>query len=298
MSENHSAKFAFYYLLSLAALIFMAISFGMIVFGIIDVSIIDPLLASNRINTYSNFKFALSALLISAPIYFFTLNLIKKGIKKKELDLSSPIRRWLTYLIILVSAMIMLGVFIGTFNGFLSGELTLRFILKALSLLIISGLTFGYYFCDIRSGESSGRNKWNKFFLLSSLVLVLAAFISAWFYIDSPKEARDKRMDQKLVNEIEILEQNVNYYYEENNQIPDTLTDFIDSQERIAYLNDLGVEYKKSGEDDFELCATFKRASQDDARNNIYLVGPRNKLHNSGYDCFNGYLWQKEVQNK
>ena len=48
MEQHHQAKFAFYYMLSLVALVFLAISSGMIVFQIINKSIIDVIDTYNR----------------------------------------------------------------------------------------------------------------------------------------------------------------------------------------------------------------------------------------------------------
>jgi hypothetical protein len=105
MNPKHIAKYTFYYLLSLVALIFVGISVGMIAFSIIDLNVFDPLsYPSYGNNIDSALKFAISAIFIAAPIYYFTLSLIARGLKKEEIERSSSIKRWLTYFIILVSS--------------------------------------------------------------------------------------------------------------------------------------------------------------------------------------------------
>lgn len=119
MNNKHNAKYTFYYLLSLAALIFMSISLGMILFGIINKTIPDILRLYGSSNvTGRQMKFALSALFISAPIFYYISSLINRGLRKGELEKDSAIRRWLTYFIILISSLIILGSFVGVINNF------------------------------------------------------------------------------------------------------------------------------------------------------------------------------------
>lgn len=85
-------------------------------------------------SSYSNdgqLKFAIASLIIATPIFYIISNLINRGLKKGELDKESWIRRWLTYFILLVSSIVLLGVFISVILNFLNGELTSRSILKA-----------------------------------------------------------------------------------------------------------------------------------------------------------------------
>lgn len=293
MTDKNSPKFAFYYLLSLVALIFMGISVGLIFFGIINQTISDPLLYPSSQNFSSQFKFAISALIISVPLYYLTLSLIRKGLKKGELNINSGIRRWLTYFILFVSALVILGFLIGIINNFLSGEITLRFILKALTVFIISGLIFAFYFYDIKQSDFKSSNQINRIFLISSLFIVLAAFISVWFFIESPQKARDRRLDQRILSDISNLESSINYYYSQNATLPDNLPSVIEDEEQLNYFQDRGIEYKKTSEDSFELCADFKTNS-DQLESGIPYIRPGvDRNYEAGYDCIKGYLWDK-----
>ena len=130
MSNKQNAKYAFYYLLSLVALVFMALAVGMIAFSIIDKTLPDVLNSTNG-NFDGTLRFAISALLIATPIFYFLFSLILRGLKKEEILKDSGVRRWLTYFTLLVSSLIILGVFISVINSFLAGDLTSQFILKA-----------------------------------------------------------------------------------------------------------------------------------------------------------------------
>lgn len=290
MANKNNAKFVFYYLLSLTALIFLAISVGMIAYGIINELVADTLVGSSYYNSFnSQYKFAISAIIISAPLFYLLTGLIRKGIKKGEMESDSPVRRWLTYFILFISSLFILGSFIGVISSFLEGELTARFILKTLTVFIISGITFAYYFYDIKTEKIETGDKWIKVFLFSSLAIVLAAFISVWFFIESPKVARNRKFDQVTVNKLSNLEGDINSYYAKNEKLPELISDFV-KERQILSLKENNIEYIKKGDKNFELCATFLSESED-------LTSPYNyrsdsySSHEIGYQCFPGELW-------
>ncbi len=306
MNNKHNAKYAFYYLLSLAALIFMALSAGMILFGIIDKTIPDVLKTYSSNVVSSQMRFAISALFISAPIFYYVSSLINKGLHKGELEKDSAIRRWLTYFIILVSSLIILGSFVGVINNFLSGELTSRFILKAASVLLISGVAFSFYFYDVKRENPEKSSKTVKFFFFGTLVLAVAIFVSAWFFVESPKMARARRVDEALVQNMYNLENAVNNYYERNKKLPNDIEEL--KSYHYAYQN-LGnmfdpetkepIVYQKDGDKEFKMCATFRTSSivDDGAKNNYYsgLDSNGNKAHLAGYQCLDGNLYVVEA---
>ena len=296
MENKHSAKYAFYYLLSLVALIFTAFSVGMVAFNIIDKTIVDALMNYRSIGDGS-LKFAISALLIAAPIFYVVSGLIAKGLKSGELDKESPLRRWLTYFILLISSLIILGVFIGVVNNFLSGELTTRFVLKALIVLFISGATFSYYLYEAKRTTVGQTDQVLKIFAWASLAVVLAAFISAWFFVESPQAARARRLDQNLINNIYSLEGAVNDYYARFEALPENLDELrskgIALHESLLSDPESGapIEYRRLDEDAFELCATFRLASNaGQGASGPYYYG-RSREYEAGYQCLPGSLY-------
>ncbi len=296
MNNKHNAKYAFYYLLSLVALIFMALSVGMIAFSIIDKTIPDALNSAGG-NYDEMLKFAISAILIATPIFYLIINLVYRGLKKGELDKDSGIRRWLTYLTILVSALIILGVFISVINSFLSGDLTGQFVWKAITVFVIAGAVFSFYFYDIRREEATKSDKVMKIFFFASLAIVSASFVASWFFVESPAQARNRRLDQIVVNNIYSLESAVNSYYDRYKKLPDNLAMiqkekdiYIDAQSLIDPETNIPIFYQKLGDNDFQFCAVFRTDSREgDKRAVSYPSGQ--KEHGAGYQCLKGMLW-------
>lgn len=299
MTNKQSAKYAFYYLLSLAALIFMALSVGMILFSIIDKTIPDALNFGSG-NFDGTLKFAISALLISTPIYYLIFGLINRGLKKEEIAKDSGVRRWLTYFTLLVSALIILGVFIGVINTFLAGSLTSQFILKAATVFIISAVVFFFYFYDIKREDVVKKDLALKIFFWATLVIVVAVFISSWFFVESPKIARERRFDQALSNNISSLESAVNNYYANNKKLPETL-DALKADNNI-YLPAFSlldpetkspIVYQPLTDQTFQFCATFRLDSaQDNYNGSVTVSYPRGaNNHAAGYQCVPGTLY-------
>lgn len=299
---NHNAKYAFYYLLSLVALVFMGISTGMIAFSIIDKMLPDALNFTNA-NFDGPLRFAISALLISTPIFYFISNLIASGLKKQEIAKDSGVRRWLTYFTLLVSSLIMLGVFISVINNFLAGDLTSQFILKAVAVFVIAAAVFSFYFYDIKRDDLVKKDKVVKIFFWASLALVTAAFVASWFFVESPKTARNRRLDQLVINNISSLESVINNYYSVSQKLPDSLEVLVNDKSLYLDQNILvdpetrvPIVYQKSGETEFQLCATFRTDSLAGttgvgARPVSYPSYAGDKNHAAGYQCLKGNLW-------
>jgi len=301
--KNHNPKYAFYYILSLAALIFVAISSALIIFQIIDKSVFDALAYYGSYSNQSALRFGISALLISAPIFFLCVNLINKGLKKGEIDKDSPLRNWLTYFILAVSAVVILGSLVGVINAFLSGEMTLKSILQLLTVILIAAIVFSYYLYDIRRDKILKKDKIMKIFFFSSVLLVIVVFVSSWFFVESPRVARERKIDEKVLNNIYSLENYINSYYEKEEKLPEDLLEVNSVAEVINFnqflVNPVSgekIEYKKTGEREFELCANFRTDSYESKRNEVYpiYVGDGSKVYVKGWNCFKGNLWAEE----
>ena len=59
----------------------------------------------------------------------------------------------MSYLTLVIAAAIIIGDLIAIVAGLLGGELTARFILKALTILAVTSSIFGYYLLDLQKEE-------------------------------------------------------------------------------------------------------------------------------------------------
>ena len=289
MNTKNNAKFAFWYMLSLVALIFMALSTGQVIFQIINKTITD--FTNGYAYSFDSgvLKFAISSLIISIPLYYLLSRQIEKSLEEKELDKDSAIRRWLTYLILFVSAVVMIVWLMMTINSFLGGELTSKFLLKALTVIVICGMVFSYYFYDIRT-EDKKNKKIMLAYLIVSLILTVGSLVSAFFVVESPAEARARRHDLEVLSHFSQIDATLNSFQVEHKTLPASLGELKD---QVPYLNAAALKdpmsgelytYKKNTENEYELCANFSTDNTKPGDVQDYAYTDR-WPHGTGYQC-------------
>ncbi len=291
-NTNNSAKFAFFYLLSLVALVFTSVAIGMIIFQIINKTVVDELSLAPGGFVQDALRFAISAIIIAGPIYFVMMWLVNKNLLTGKLDKESGIRKWLTYFIMLVSAVVMIGWLIATINSFLNGELTVKFILKSVTAILISALIFSFYLYDIRRGDVSRNNNIIRAYYYGSMAIALAALAASFFFIDSPQTVRQQKFDQTIINKFSQIDNAVNAYYGENKKLPADLNVLLNGGSTYYIVeNDVTdpttgkmFDYKITAKDNYQLCTTFKTKNKSQANDKSVYVDTH-WLHDSGYQC-------------
>lgn len=147
-----SPKDFFLHLLVIVALYITAGSFATLIFQYINVIFPDVLERGSYYlrSVYSSIRWAISSLIVVFPVYILTSWFLEKSYEKDPLKRNLRIRRWLIYFTLFAAAAIIVGDLVTLIFNFLGGELTARFIFKALTIFAIAGTVFGYYFYDIR----------------------------------------------------------------------------------------------------------------------------------------------------
>jgi hypothetical protein len=144
--RSGSAKDAFLYLLSFSTLATWTIGLGSVVFTLVDTWIKDPLSPNNYYaNSYYQMADALACIIVAFPVYLFTMRYITRELDAHPEKLESAVRKWLTYIALLIAAGIVVGDLITFLTYFLRGELTDRFVIKVVTTLVIAGGVFWYY---------------------------------------------------------------------------------------------------------------------------------------------------------
>ena len=289
--KTNSAKFSFYYLLSLVSLLFVSISSGMIIFETINKYIVDTLDQFSGQFSQEILKFAISSLIIAAPIFFITMRQIYKSIYSGALDKESGVRKWLTYFVLLVSAVVMIFWLIMTINSYLNGELTTKAILKTLTVLTIAASIFGFYLYDIRRSEVMNvKDKVVTIYAYTTLTIVIGLFIWSLFIVESPTATRNRIHDNNVLGNFETINIAINDYYYKYKKLP---ADLVSLKDVSAYLNDNNLQdqatkkmfdYKVKGDNEFELCATFLSSNKNQQIMENYLYKDRWQ-HDAGYQC-------------
>jgi uncharacterized protein DUF5671 len=148
-----SAREAFMYLLLFTTLYVVAFNLGTLLFQFINRAFPDP--ASSLPETYlrESIRFSVSALIVALPVFLYMSRLTNSATNLDASKRTSPIRRWLTYLTLFVAACVLIGDFTSLVYSLLGGELSVRFVLKVLTVGVIAGTVFWYYLSDLRFDE-------------------------------------------------------------------------------------------------------------------------------------------------
>lgn len=150
-----SAREAFLYLLLFLTLYISAVSFGTLIFQFTNKWLPDLLQDRNMYldGIVSTIRWATASLIIAFPIFLFISHLLEQAISRDPEKRGSRVRKWLTYITLFIAAAVIIVDFITLIFNLLGGELTLRFVIKTLTIAAIAGAIFGYYLWDLRKEE-------------------------------------------------------------------------------------------------------------------------------------------------
>ena len=149
-----SAREAFAYLVLFSTLYFFAWNLGSLLFQLIQYALPDPADPDWQLLRLSgDIRWAISALVIAFPVFVFAAHRVSRDVDTHPIKRLSPVRRWLTYLTLFVAATVLIGDLTALVYNLLSGELSLRFVLKVLVVGVIAGTVFSYYLWDLRQEE-------------------------------------------------------------------------------------------------------------------------------------------------
>ena len=176
----------------------------------------------------------------------------------------------------------------------LNNDTTLRFLLKVLAILVVVGEASRYYVLDLR-GYWDKRERYSCMYGIAVSVVVLAVVVVGFFYKTS--EVREMRIDAEQVDDLRDIQWRVQEYYQKHTALPETLdglsaldTNLTEAPEgREAYI------YAVTGENTFELCATFMYPSADN-RVRVYepsyglpMIEKEFIMNSENWECYWGH---------
>jgi hypothetical protein len=150
-----SARDAFWYLLMFGTLYSSAFYLGDLLFGFINLAFPDEVSGMRREFVDSGIRWATAALIVAFPVFLFAAARIGRQVRADPTRRNSATRKWLTYVTLLVAAAAIVIDGITLVFNVLSGELTLRFILKVLVVAVIASAAFGYFTWSMRADDEA-----------------------------------------------------------------------------------------------------------------------------------------------
>lgn len=290
---------------SFITLCIVTIALGTLYYQIINNYFPDPLIIEygGTSAAMEAIHYAIAALLITFPIYALSVRLWFKRFREDEEKVETRLTKWLTYLVLLASAVTIVGDLITAVFYFLQGEITPRFFLKALTILIIAGIIFCFYFLERKKIQYRKDISRGIFQLLGWVVsgLVLLAIVLGFLVGGSPSTARKSGFDTERANDLRAIASCVANFGVDKKELPDALAELSQSGQYAYCSRNLSdpetvapYEYRVitasmvSGgvrEGEFELCANFALASNKVQQGGVYTGNDKWAEHGAGRSC-------------
>ncbi|MDH5596638.1 MAG: DUF5671 domain-containing protein [Candidatus Peregrinibacteria bacterium] len=288
-----SPKDAFLNFLMLVMLYIGVISLITLAFAYIDYSFPDPL-SFYRVSILDSIRFQSSMLIVSFPLLIFLSSVIQKDMRKTPAKHDLKFAKWLIYLTLFFAALAIVIDLVQLVNRFYSGELTTPFVLKVLTVLLVAGGVFGYFLWNVQGDPHKSKLPRTVAWASSGVVLVM--LVLGFFIAGSPAEQREIRMDEERISDLSYIQNSIVNYYQLKRELPKSLEVLNDDLRGVRVPTDpeTGEDYGYvvSGSLNFELCATFNKASLSSGSSREYAAYPVKYgmeevwTHEEGRQCF------------
>lgn len=290
--ENHTARHFVLQLGSLASL-YLSLSFLLVlVFGIINLMFPD---AANGYweteSAHQAVRIGFAMVVVFFPTYLILTRTVNRLRRTEVSGAYLSLTKWLVYLSLLVGGGVLLGDLVAVVMTFLEGELTERFLLKALAVFIVIGAAFYYYILDARGYWLTNEKK-SVNFGIGTIVIVLAALGYGLASIEAPSSVREQKLDAQQISDLQQIQWRIQDYYLINQKLPEDLRDLGEPAVPQAPEGREAYRYEATAEG-FELCATFSAESGPNEwmggmaiMEKSLIRNPDNWQHGAGEACF------------
>lgn len=273
---SSSLRDAFQHLLAVFSLYNAAVATGAILFSLVERWL--PLPTDSGLYVAGVLRWAAATLIVTLPI----LGLVRRAIGREQarnpLSRVTPAYRALAYFTLLATSVVMAGDLICVLIGFMQGDTTLRFLIKAAIVLGIAGGIFLWFSSDLRREESLGESSaadpallppappWRDWLHRCGFALAVASLVAALVLVGSPVRARLLRLDADRVDDLREIRVAVENYHQRHGRLPETLTEL--QGDPGTYVGDLEdpvtgepYGYRPLEGRSYELAASFDAAT-------------------------------------
>jgi type II secretory pathway pseudopilin PulG len=241
-------------------------------------------------------RISIAVLIIFFPAFLYLSRISTKAVvltpEKKEMW----VRRWFSYLTLFIAGLTIAIDSATLIYRFIGGEdLTLRFVLKVIVVLVIALVIFRFYLSELRR-DFTLPTPYRKYYHYIAWIIVVAAIIFGIVAIGSPTTQRNIRFDQQRVNDLSSIQNAVTDYYRANNKLPADLLTL--TQGTTYYLSSvvdpvtkINYDYKILAANKYNICAVFSSDSNETSNNDVSYPATDMWKHGVGQTCFERTPW-------
>ena len=216
------------------------------------------------LNPYNNgISSEMAALIVLFPVFLGLIYFIRRDIRTDATRKEVWVRRWaLMFTLFVAGAAVTIDLII-LLTTFLNGEeLTARFLLKVLIVLLVAAASFMHFIADLW-GYWDQYPKRAQSVAWSTGALMFLTILSGFVILGTPAQARLARFDEQKVSDLQNIQSMVTSFWEAKQRLPENLTAAADplmgETVPVDPQTGTGYRYMVTGKTSFQLCATFNR---------------------------------------
>ncbi len=291
--DNQTPK---HFVLQLGSLISLYISLGFLLgllFGIINLKFPDATEGYWAIESASSaVRLGIAMVIVFFPTYLVLTRLVNKLRRQEQNSSYLSLTKWLVYLSLLVGGCVLLFDLVFVIMTFLEGEVTQRFIFKALAVLLVVGMAFHYYVLDARGFWLKHESK-SVMYGYGSLLAVFVIVALGFSYIETPAQVREMKLDETQISDLQSIQWKIQDALMLSSTTPASLDELYGEFDApVAPEGRPAYKYEPT-DTGFKLCATFSRDSINQANEfapsyapDMKIKNPDNWAYKAGEYCF------------
>jgi hypothetical protein len=258
----------------------------------INLALPDPV--DRQIDVYDWIRYDLSMLIVFFPAYWWAWSSIEADLSVNPAKRRLWVRTFPIYVTLFLAGLLALGDLACLLYYFMSGDLTSRFLLKVVAVLLVAGAVL-YFYRDAIRREPGPLPRAMRAFAYTAAAFAGALVVAGFAIAGPPTRARLARLDQQRLHDLDSVEHTIVNYWQDKGELPASLNQLKDdivgySPERDPVSGD-SYGYRKTGATSFDLCANFA-LKESDAAHTMELLwsGPAGSgtawNHDAGHYCF------------
>lgn len=283
---------AFLHMLSFLTLAVWSIAAGSLWFTLIDFWFPDPAVRVFA-DPLAGMARDLASVLVAFPVFLLVMRVIWRELRGQPEQADSAIRRWLTYLALLVAAGTSIGDVVAFVEHLLRGQITARFAAKFVVVLVLAGGIFWFYLRSVQPGGEGRGERLRRYGRAGAAVaagLIALTLVFSFAKFGSPATQRLSAYDDRRSEDMEAIASVIRNRWtatrgQETPTLPQSIKELPESAAlRLADpISGEPYRYSPLGGARYELCARFEA---DTTRLPIQRRSSLFRVHPAGNYCF------------
>ncbi|MBP9715262.1 MAG: hypothetical protein KBD52_02135 [Candidatus Pacebacteria bacterium] len=214
---------------------------------------------------YESMRMSLATLIIFFPVFLIVSYFWKKAQSNTLGSIDELVRKWLIYILLFLSSLVVVIDLVTLVKYFVSGEITNRFIFKVLAVLVVALYVGIYYMLELKGKDKMFGMSISIWAIIKSSILFGLLIWFSFCVMGSPFEQRSLRLDERRVQDLQNIQWQIINFYQQKEKLPENLQE-LNNPISGGYIPvepefEKGKTYEYNIKDvknlTFELCADF-----------------------------------------